>query len=134
MLFTTQALLHNLLKSWRSRYMYTLTFNSAGLYTIYFDTEWSRAPTPHCPVPDVRVSVQFALHYGGGGGANAKNRDSTFSTQPSITYRIDYEDFVHQDLNNIDHHILRVIKFKSMFFKSHPLDFEHADFFDSRLQ
>lgn len=54
--------LRKLLKSWKSRYRYTITFaGQPNSRVVNFLTEWSRKPTPHEPLPDIRVTVNFSL-------------------------------------------------------------------------
>ncbi len=130
--------------SWQSVYNHYITFNSAGQYTVFFDTEWSRAPSPHSPIPDVRVLVHFAVTYPRR-TANGLPSDWVPSVypfavpqlllgEPRITWRIQHEELVHTELTNIDHHIQRQIKFKTLFFAKHSINYEQAESFETRLR
>mmetsp|Transcript_5276 Transcript_5276/g.8279 ORF Transcript_5276/g.8279 Transcript_5276/m.8279 type:complete len:530 (-) Transcript_5276:216-1805(-) len=117
--------LRNLFKSWKSRYRYYITYKSQTKRVVKFDTDWCRRPTPHEPLPDVRVGVEFSLRY---------ERDDDNRSMPTISFRIQHESLVYTSLANIDHHILRIIKFKTTFFRDHPLNLQQAAVYASRCK
>lgn len=130
---TSEDTLRRLLKSWRSRYRWIILLKSQTRRVIQFNTEWARRPTPHEPLPEIRVNVEFSFLF------DTKYNDDgeKVTLPPSITYRIEHEQLVHRDLKtNIDHHILRHLKFKTEFYKTHPLPLtvDQAEFFASRFQ
>ena len=114
-------------ESYRSRYNHTYAFYVQQERVVKFNTTWCRQPTPHEPLPDVRVNIEFTLRY---------HRKDTGFNEPEITFRIEHEQFVHrvQSYHNIDHHILRMIKFKTQFFKRVALPLSQPHFFESRLK
>lgn len=115
--------LRSLLEECNSQYRYTLAFLFQSKRVVKFKTEWSRRPTPHEPLPDIRVEIVFALRYDG------KDHQKK---NPELTYRIGHENFVHTTLENIDHHILRNIKFKTCTFAANPLKLEQSATYKSR--
>jgi Ca2+-binding EF-hand superfamily protein len=120
-----EAYLDAVIRSWKSRYQYTITFLKQNKRTLSFLTTWSRKPTPHEPLPDIRVDVEFALKY---------NRDDQNFSSPKITFRVEEQDYIQDNVENIDTMILGVMKLKQTFFRSNPLKLELAkQFFDSRF-
>lgn len=151
-LYPYQNILNLLFRHWGSRYEYTISFNSQNKNTVFFDTEWSRHPTPHAPTPDIRVLIHFAVSYRRLANSNDTYEDieptdddwrpsklpfpisKSHRGEPRITWRVQHEDFVHTSLENIDHHIRRVLKAKTLFFQTHSIDLEHKEALDSRLR
>lgn len=115
--------LRNLFNAWKSRYRHYITFHEQTRRVVKFNTDWCRRPTPHEPLPDIRVRIEFSLRY---------EKDDNIRLMPTISFRIEHESFVYTALSNIDHHIIRVIKFKSTFFAQHPLKLEQAAVYASR--
>jgi len=113
-----------LLKSWHSRYRYVISLKSTERKKVKFDTMWCRRPTPHQPVPDVRINVEFCFRF--------SSKDKGLQ-QPQITYRIEHESLVLKDLKNIDYHVLRVIKMKTRWLKDNEFPLENAGVLDTRL-
>jgi len=126
--------------------VYTITFNSMGDFTVFFDTEWYRAPSPHQPVPDVRVVIHFVVSYQRQPKEEGMvpppftpskldfNYIDVGLGPPQISWRIQHEDYVHTELSNIDHHIQRVLKFKTQFFQRIQLNYDNAEALESRLK
>jgi len=113
-----------LLKSWHSRYRYVISLNSADKKVVKFDTMWCRRPTPHQPVPDVRINVEFCFRF------SSKDKDLQ---QPQITYRVEHDSLVLKDLKNIDYHVLRVVKMKTRWLMDNEFPLENAGVLDTRL-
>jgi len=114
----------NLFKSWHSRYRYVISLQSAEKKVVKFDTMWCRRPVPHQPVPDVRINVEFSFRF------SSKDKQLL---HPQITYRLEYDSLVLKDLKNIDYHVLRVLKMKTMWLKGNELPLENAGVLDTRL-
>lgn len=112
-------------KSWKSRYRHYITFLSQTKRVVKFNTDWCRRPTPHEPLPDVRVRLEFSLRY---------DREDTQRMMPAISFRIEHESFIYKSLGNIEHHLLRIIKLKSTFFADHPLKSEQGGVYGSRMK
>ena len=130
---TSEETLRRLLKSWRSRYRHIILLKSHTRRVIQFHTEWARKPTPHEPLPSIRVSVEFSFLF------DTKYDEHGVKVQlpPTLTYRIESEALVHRDLTrNIDHHILRHLKFKTEFARRNPLPLtvDQSEYFASRAQ
>lgn len=117
--------LGELLKAWRPRYRYVITYKDSGKKVIRFDTMWCRRPTPHRPTPDVRVNIEFAFRF---------SSKDTELTSPKITYRIEHETLVHKELKNVDFHIQRLLKQKLLWFGDNLLPLENAGVLNSRLE
>ena len=113
------------LSGWKSQYCYTLTPASCPSSSSFrFGVEWSRRPSPHEPLPSIRVHMTAAVS----------------ALDGEITCRLEGEDALHRcsaDINGtLDAHILRLLKAKAEFIKraSLPLHAQHAAFLSSRLQ
>lgn len=129
---TSEETLRRLLKSWRSRYRSIILLKSQTPRVLVFQTEWARRPTPHEPLPDIRVHVDFSFLF----DTTYDETGAKVPLPPSLTYRIEEEELVHRDLtNNIDHHILRHIKFKTEFARRNPLPLtvDQSEYFASRF-
>jgi len=127
--------LARLLKGWRSRYRHIIQLSHADRRVVQFHTEWARHPTPMEPLPQLRVGVDFAFLY----DAKMWRRAGNSGPPPAqISYRIEHERTVHSGpaalARNIDHHILRHLKFKAEFARNNPLPLtkDQTSFFESR--
>ena len=134
-----------LLNAWKSAYCYTVRRGSRGVRCVrgdgsspsvgrLFSVEWSRRPSPHEPLPDVRVLMEVALF---------------LPASPSAPplYRLEYELTTHSCEDHadgcgrprdVDAQLLRLIKAKAEVYKRSsavqpPLSAQHAHFLNSRL-
>ena len=112
------------LSGWKSAYCYTLTAASAAASPPFrFHVEWSRRPSPHEPLPTVRVHMTAAVDAEGG----------------ELSCRLEGEQTVHRAQldghSSLDSHILRLLKAKAEFVKRARLPLSAADsaFLSSRL-
>jgi Ca2+-binding EF-hand superfamily protein len=76
------------------------------------------------PIPDIRINIEFCFRF--------SSRDKELAA-PIITFRIEDSKLVHKDLKNIDYHILRVLKAKTLWFENNPFPLENASVLDTRL-
>ena len=122
------------LSGWKSQYCYTLTPTKQPLTCTLddssatcpaafdFSIEWSRRPSPHEPLPSIRVHMTATVLRDGG-----------------MTCRLESEEALHccslESSVSMDAHILRLLKAKAEFLKRNrlPLDVALAAALQSRL-
>ena len=116
------------LSGWKSQYCYTLTplllaSTAASSAPSRFSVEWSRRPSPHEPLPSIRVHMTV-----------------TVSADGELTCRLEGEQAVHRASldggGSMDAHLLRLLKAKAEFLKRNrlPLSAPLAACLSSRLQ
>ena len=111
------------LSGWKSQYCYTLSpAPLAQQPPFHFAVEWSRRPSPHEPLPSIRVHMAAAVAADG-----------------RLTCRLEGEQAIHRCSTeaggSMDAHILRLLKAKAELIKRSrlPLSASQAAFLQSRL-
>lgn len=118
-----EEILRGVIKGWKSRYRCTITVESmkpGPPACVVFRTEWSRRPTPHEPVPDIRVRIRFFVNF--------------VRSPADISFRIEEESLVHKTdaYTSIDHLVLHEIKSKTAIYQSMGLTLQNRTFFGTR--
>lgn len=119
--------LRSMIRSWRSRYRCTLsTINCTmgEVPTTWFRTDWCRRPTPHEPIPNVRIRIEFAVRF------------NSALPEPEVSFRIEEDSLMMAASvgNSIDHMILAALKNKTVFYETPRQQFnlERPQFYETR--
>jgi len=117
--------LSDLFESWKSRFCYTIDFDRLNKRTAHFVTTWSRFPTPHQPLPNIRIELLFAIKY---------RKVDTEYKHPEITFRMEQQEYVHRKLRNVDKLLVAMFKIKSQLFTSQPVTLENEAYYENRFE
>jgi Ca2+-binding EF-hand superfamily protein len=115
----------DLLASWKSKFSYIVEFSSVSKQAVFFLTTWSRHPTPHQPLPTIRVEINFIVKYG--------KKDIEFKI-PDISFRMEGHEYVHKKMKNVDNLLVAMFKHKSQFFERNSIYVENESYYKTRFE